>query len=340
MPLAVGIITAAGTAGAGVAYLGVGFVIDHYGVRGGFLLKAALAALSIIALIVVVRGRRRESGALAGVDLWRGGLFAPAIALVLVAVEKIGTWGWGDLRVSGGLASGLALLAYWARHQYRERAPLIDVRLLLQPRIAIANLTMVGVALGCMQFGQLFSLLLQQPTWTGAGLGWSATSLGWFMLSLNWLAVIVGPAAGVIGRRHGALRAGLWGACFSIAAWMVVATWHATIFELVAGSVLVMIGLSLIFPAVYLLIVESVPAARTSEATGMASVVHMTFMGVGAQIIFALLAMHTVRDSARSKSVFPADASYTLTFTFVVAACVSCLIALLALRRMSRRAAI
>ena len=113
-----------------------------------FTAATGIAAISTIALIVVVRGRRRESGALAGVDLWRGGLFTPAITLVLVAMEKIGTWGWGDRRVSGELASGLALLAYWARDQFRERAPLIDVRLLLQPRIAIANLTMIGVAPG------------------------------------------------------------------------------------------------------------------------------------------------------------------------------------------------
>ena len=159
------------------------------------------------------------------------------------------------------------------------------------------------------------------------------------MLSLNWLAVIVGPAAGVIGRRHGALCAGLWGACLSIAAWIVVATGHATVVQLVAGSVLVMVGLSLIFPAVYLLIVESVPAERASEATGMASVVHMTFMGVGAQTIFAILARHEVHDGLHPASRFPADSSYTLAFVFVVGAGISCLISLLALRRMSRVAA-
>jgi MFS family permease len=314
----------------------VGLVIDHFGSHGGFLLKLVIAATTIGVLIAVVPRPKQKPSSLAGIDLPRGVLFAPAIAAVLIAVEKGRSWGWNDPRVIGGLAGGMLLLAYWVWHQARERTPLIDVRMLLDRRIALANVAMICLSLGCIQLGQLFSLIVRQPTWTGAGFALSATALGWFMLSLNSLAMFVSPLAGVLARHYGARRAAVWGSLLSIGAWLLLAASHATLVQTLTAAALIMIGLCLLFPSVYMIVVECVGTSRTSEATGMASVSQAAFMAVGAQVLFGILATHTVSETVSNgthpASVFPTDTAYTLAFTYVAIMCVLGLISVMALR--------
>ena len=115
----------------------------------------------------------------------RGVLFAPALAMALLALQSVRERGWADARVLGGFAAAGLLLLYWGRHQAGQARPLINVRMLAQRRLALTNLAMVFLALGAIQLGQVLSLLLQQPTWTGIGLGLSPSAMGWLMLPLN-----------------------------------------------------------------------------------------------------------------------------------------------------------
>ena len=55
--------------------------------------------------------------------------------------------------------------------QASQARPLINVRMLAERRVALTNLAMIFLALGAINLGQMLSLLLQQPAWTGIGLG-------------------------------------------------------------------------------------------------------------------------------------------------------------------------
>src|SRR5262249_9338394 len=96
----------------------------------------------------------------------------------------------------GLLAASAALLAVWVRHELRHSNPLIEVRLLANPRIALPNIAMGLCALGAFNFAQLVLLLMQQPVWTGGGLGLSAALAGALKLPGNFLASAVSPAMG------------------------------------------------------------------------------------------------------------------------------------------------
>src|SRR6267142_1053299 len=112
---AVGIISAAGIVGAGVTYLFAGWVTDHFASHGAFLMKTALAALAMIAVVKLVPKQGHRPANLERIDFVRGILFVPAIAGVLIGVDRIRVWGW--LWAAGLIIPCSILLLIWARHQ-------------------------------------------------------------------------------------------------------------------------------------------------------------------------------------------------------------------------------
>jgi MFS family permease len=326
VPVAIGIITAAGSGGSGVAYLVAGYVIDHFDVFGGFILKAMLAAVAAAALLASIPPQPHARQSLRGIDLWRGALFAPGIAALLLIIDRGSEWGWMDSRTLGCLVVGAALLAYWFRHQERQQTPLIDVRTLRSPAVASANLAMAFFAIGSIQIGQIYSLLLQQPAWTGIGFGFTATALGWYMLVNNSLSFVFSPLGGLLARRFGARHTAVAGAVIAILAYAWLTAFHSTLLHAAIGSVLCLISISLLLPALLLIVVLAAPRDRTSEASGIASVTLAGFMGVGAQIIYRILAMDSVTDPVHGSAAYPSAAAYVHMLLYICAASVACLI--------------
>jgi MFS family permease len=202
--------------------------------------------------------------------------------------------------------------------------------------VLLANLAVAGVALGCEQNGQIFSLFLQQPAWSGAGFGISPSMLGWMMLGLNSIAAVVSPVSGALSMRFGARAVGMMGAGVSALAWLLLAVAHATIGQTLIAAALIVAGFSLVLPALYVLVVQAVPDERTSEATGMTYVVMATSMAVGAQILFGILASDTISSVDHGAIRLPTERAHVSTFLYVVAMCIFCLVTLLSLGKVSR----
>jgi len=333
VPVALGIISCAGMFGAGIAFVLAGVVIEHFASHGGFVLKVLISALAFAAVALIVPKPGRPPQSLKGVDLLRGVLFAPALALALLALEVGRSWGWGDARVLGGFAAAGLLFAYWARHQAAQARPLINVRMLARRRVALTNLAMIFLALGAIQLGQTFSLLLQQPAWTGIGLGLSPSAVGWVMLPLNAMTVVVSPLSGWVGKRIGEQRVALVGASACLVAWLMMMAWHDTFPHLVQAAVVCTIGYGLLLPALYNLIAEASPVEHASEAAGINTVCLAAFMAVGSQVLFGLLGSDRVHDAAHGPGSFPSEAAFGTVFGYLAAMCVCCLLALLALGR-------
>ena len=336
--LAVGIISAAGIVGAGVTYLFAGWVTDHFAPRGAFLMKTALAAVTMIAVIKLVPKSEQPATNVERIDFVRGILFAPAIAGILIGVDRVRVWGW--LWASTLIIPCVILLVIWARHQLRQATPLINIRLLLGRQVLLANCAMACMGLGCIQVGQMLSLLLQQPQWTHVGFGLTATAAGWAFLAQASTSAIASPMSGKMASRYGARRASLYGAVTVLGAWSILTYEHSSFPVVIGAAVVNMIGLSFVFCAIYNLIVEATPAESTSETTGMASVVLAVSMAVASQILFKILASQTVSDPRHGLGAFPSGYAYTLAFGYIVAMCAICLCVLLAIPRRQESASL
>jgi MFS family permease len=333
VPVAIGIIAAAGSSGSGIAYLIAGFVIDRFAARGGFMLQLGVALATMIAVIVLTRKPARPVESLRGIDLPRGVLFAPAIVALLLAVDRGGEWGWVSWRTLACLTFGLATLGYWTRHQARQIKPLIDVRMLRGSAVARAILAMMLLAIGAIQVGLVYALFLQQPVRTGVGFGFSATMLGWFMFANNSVSIVFSPLSGALSRRFGARSTAAAGALCTILAWLFLAFHHGTLVAAATSSVLTLIGVSLLLPALNIIVVRSVPLERTSEMSGIVQVTLMAFMAVGAQILYRILSSDTIVDAAHAGRAYPSNSAYTQAFLYIACASAACFAMILWQRR-------
>jgi MFS family permease len=317
VPVAVGVLTSAGTVCAGIIFVSSGVVIDHFSWQGGFLLKVALAGAALLALFLFVPPSTPQPGP--RVNLVKGLLFAPALAALLVAVQEVRAWGLADVRILALIAGGTLLLIVWARLQLREAQPLLGLSILANRQVALANACVVLVVLGAVQIGQILSMFFQQPLWTGTGLGLTATGSGFMHLMLDAVSIIAAPWSGRIAAKYGAKVSALLGFVFIITAWTWLALWHGDRGVTLAGAALALSGYAVTMTGLYNLIIESTPARRTGEATGLTYVLFTAFFAVGAQVVFALLETGHAVDPVHGPGVFPSNGAYVLGFGYIAA---------------------
>jgi MFS family permease len=329
--VALGIATSAGMFGAGIAYLVGGLVVDHWASHGGFYFKVLVALGTMAAVALLVPRPNRPASSLAGIDLWRGVLFAPALAALLLAAQYSRSWGLGDARFLGLLLGGALLLAWWVRHQARQQRPLINVRMLAERRMALPNLATIFVALGSVQLGQSLSLLLQQPAWTGIGIGLSPSALGWVLLPLNAISVVLSPLSGRYGRQAGEHKAAVLGASVCLLAWLMLMFAHGDTWQIMAAAVVSTCGYAFLMPALYNLIARACPVESASEAAGASYVLFAAFMAVGSQLIFGILGSSRVSDAAHGALSHPSHMAWTTEFAYIAAMCGLCLAVLVPL---------
>ena len=340
VPFGIGVVAAAAFVSGGLGFVAGGAIVDHLHWSWIFVVGAGTAAVAWPAVRACVppdpATTVREPVDIAGVLL-----LLPAITALLLAPTQAKAWGWGDARVWALVAGGLVLLAVWVRHELRVSAPLIDVRLLGRRQLALANLGMVLLALGPLQSGLLLSTLLQQPTWTGAGLGLSATVSGLVQAPPMVLAVLIGPGCGALAARRGARAPALLACALLLLGWAGLWLAHGSLPWVAAMALVSGIGLAAIFAAAPMLIVEASPAQRTSETTGVSSVLRHLFNAIGSQVVALTLASATITDAAQGPGRYAAPQALTLALAVVsVLALAACVVTACLPRRASAAAAV
>jgi MFS family permease len=321
VPFGVGIVASVAPVIGGVGALIGGLLVDHASWRVLFAVSALVATLTIVLVYCVLPQGAR--GAKKQIDFVGGMLLPPSIAALLLAIHFARSWGWLDVRTLALCAAGLALLAFWRRYESRHADPLIDVRLLGQRRIGIANLGMALFGLGALQSNQIFSILLQQPAWTGAGFGATATQTGMLFVPFIVVNMIGGPLSGRLATRYGGRVPALMGMWLTAIGWTALALEHSTLWFVMAMAYIQCLGIAMLFAALPNLVVEDAPGDRTSEATGVLSVVRQIAASIGTQVIGYTLATSTVVDRAGGAAKYSTEAAFTLTMAFVAAVCVA-----------------
>jgi MFS family permease len=317
VPVLIGVIAATGTVSAGIFYFFAGFIIDNFSYQGGFLFKTALVVMSFILMVAIVpRGSpiHRPSDR---IDYFRGVLFGPAIAGLLVTLEKGGEWGWTHERTVLLFTGSAVLLAYWVWHQWRAANPLIELRLMTHGTLLKANLVMLFLGLGCIQTGQMLITTLQQPNLgRGTGFGMSGASSGLLMIPLNAIALVISPLAGWIAIKYGARAGALLGGFFGLGGAIAFAAFHADFGPLMLAAFMATVAHSLITPSAFNLILEGAPKEAVSGASGLAFTLFSLGYAIGAHITFILRRTDLVL--APNGTTHPSSVGLSLAYGYVV----------------------
>ena len=256
-----------------------GAIVDGLGWEWVFLLNLPLVAALAALTLAGVEASRDAAAApfdLAGVATFTAGCF-----LLVLALVRGNTGGWGSPGIVGAFAGGFALLAAFVLVELRSPAPMLDVRLFRSPPFA-------GTAI--VAFAQSFALypmLLFIALWFQDVLGFGALETGVRMLPLTLTLLLVAPLSGLLTGRL-ALGRLLAAGLALIALGLLVnrrvdagSDWTALLPGLFVGG----LGIGVISPA----LAAAMVGVLSIERVGLASGVNNTFRQLGIAAGIAVL---------------------------------------------------
>jgi MFS family permease len=348
LPLSFGIIRS--NASQRQAALGTGLVLGAYAVSGGLgfivggyfadighwnwifyvssVLPAAAIGLNRLAL-PVDQGQWENAAKVDYVGAF--GLVA-AVGAVLVGITMSRTHGWNSPITLGLIGTGLVGAAWWAKYELRHADPLINLWRLRDRRFLFTVLSFFMIGVGGQQMALITLSLLQQPVWTGIGLGLSGAVAGIAKLPSNVAGVAAGPIGGRIAQLHGGRITGICGAAILTLAWTVLFFVHGSVATIICCAAMSTVGLTIMYVATPAVIMEAAPAGETSQATGFAYLVRSLGMGVGAQLVSLLLGSSLLHVPGQ-EAVYSAPESFQLAIGFVAISSLAALILAIAVPR-------
>jgi MFS family permease len=313
---AVGLVSSTYGVGAAMGIMLSGVVVDHLGWRFVFWIAAVvLVAAALAAQIWVPPSRVRSADPIDGVGalLFGGGLGAALLAVTLVTQA-----GWASAPNLALFAVGLVLLAAWIPWELRRSFPMVDLRLMGDPRVWPVNFAS-GVTGYSIYVSMLFvSRFVETPD--RAGYGFGATVSGAGLLLLPWtIAMIIGATlAGAIADRIGARKPMIFGLLCAALGFVSIAVLHATAWQVVLANIICGAGIGFASTAGPSLIARAVPRDKTGEANAMTAVFRTSSGATSAQVGATILAA----TAASHGTGLPAASGYTIVFALAAALCI------------------
>ncbi|CAD6011150.1 MFS transporter [Agreia sp. COWG] len=302
----IGLLSAIFGIGAGVGIVAAGPIVEALSWHWLFWLPAILVAIALLgAIFGIPESPVKTPGRL---DLVGTGILSVGLVSLLLAIGEGQKWGWGDGKTVGLLILGAVALVVFVVVELRVKEPLIDVRLFQHRGVWTAHV--VALAFGFAMFGTfiLVPTLLQLPSALGYGFGKSVSEAGLYLLPTVVAMVLSGVLAGILIRKIGPKIPMIVGGVAVAIAFVIPAVGHAEDWQILLSGVLTGIGIGMALAATSNAIVESVPAAQTSEAISANTVIRTIGSSVGTAVIAALLSSNVTAQGA------PTDAAFTMGF--------------------------
>lgn len=314
--------------GAGAALVVGGVIVEGLSWQWLFVTGAVMGLLSITLVLACVPASTR--GAAARTD-WPGTmLLTIGLLALLLGISQGSSWGWASASVLGLFALAAAVLTALVLVERRSAAPLIDVRTLSRPALAVTN----GLTLFLGFIPYLFyvglPVLLQADPAAGFGQGFTVTQTGIALLPGAILVFLGGRfAPWLIGRTSSKLSALIALIVMGLGS-LGVAVMPDSLAAIVLFFSLVGLGNGIGFAVVSDLVASLAPRDSIAAALGVNGVLRTVGSALGAPIATAVLTGVAVAAAGGSTLV-----SFTALFT--VGAVVSTLGAVLALTLPAQR---
>lgn len=263
--LAGGIILGAAGLGNAIGPLIGGVLTDTLSWRWIFFLNVPVAAFAVLVTYYLVKVKEPEA-AERRIDY--PGIATISIGLVslLVALDQVDDWGWGDPKVVAMLALAAILIASFVRIELKAGMSA------LVPRAVMANesfrASCVAITLMSATF---FAALLYLPQYMQKHLGYSPLEAGVGVLPFLATFALVSFVAGPLYNRLGAKPLAVVGAaCITIAPFLFSQVTESSAYAaLVPGMFVLGIGIGSFYPTATTAGVTSVDESQSSLAGGI-----------------------------------------------------------------------
>jgi EmrB/QacA subfamily drug resistance transporter len=286
---ALGIWSAIAAGGGAVGLLLGGTLTDLVSWPWIFIVNVPVGVIALALTLRFIPESRANLGHrsfdLAGAVTVTGGL-----VVLVFAIVKAQSYGWGSPRTIGLLSIGVALLALFVALERRSKAPLMDMRIFRIRTLAVADVVLLLVA--SAMFGMFFfaSLYVQEI------LGYSPLRAGLAFLPVTAGIVIGAGIAQQAIRRIGVRNVALAGVSLAAAGMAVltqVPVHGAYVGNLLSGLLPMSIGMGLTFVPITLLATGGVSGNDAGLASGLFNTAQQVGGSLGLAILSTLAASRT-----------------------------------------------
>jgi MFS family permease len=272
-----------------------------------FWINLGLGLLDVVLVLLIVpespirsRGRFDVLGAL--------GLSAFLVCLLL-AVSKTNAWGAG--RLIALYAVAVLLVPIWGWYELRVKSPLVDLRVSARPAVLFTNLGALLIGFAFYANSLSTAQLVQEPKWTGYGLGESIVVSGLCLLPGGVAMVLLSPVSARISSTRGPRFTLAIASVLMAAGYVVRLFTSSNIAGIVVGATVVSAGTAVAYSALPALIMHAVPVTETGAANGLNTLMRTIGQAVCSTIVATVLAAVTISQADRTA---PALSAYLIVF--------------------------
>ena len=268
------------TAGAPVIGVVAGVpLVAIFGWRTIFLIQAPLCLIGcLVALWLLGDTERRKN---VKFDILGAVLLGFGSVLILLAINRGPSWGFGSSRTLIVAVFGVAALYFFVRVEQVASEPMLPLKWFRTRNVAFPVMSQAMTNFAYMGGFLLVPQLLEN------GLGYSTSHIGWLIIARPLVFSLVAPLSGRIAMRIGERNAGVIGACAVLASMLTLSqvTVGSSDLMIAFGLSLSGMGLGIASPALTALLVNSVE----NKDLGVASATQQLLNQMGAVLGAAVM---------------------------------------------------
>jgi MFS family permease len=231
--------------------------------------------------------------------------------------------GWGSPWTIGTFIVAAVVLTAWVRAGLRMRHPLVDLRVLRNGEVLLANCTAMGLGAALYIGLSTSSLVVQAPASTGYGIALPVFWAGLVMLPLSVGSFSANRLVRRLSRRIRLTTLLPIGSGIVMASGMLLWVAHTELWEILIGMLVFGLGIGASYAAMPGLIVRSVAAEELGSSVSFNQVLRTVGSSFGAATAGAVLAANMAED------LRPTGAGISATFAIGALLCAAVFVALL-----------
>ncbi|NEC68851.1 MFS transporter [Streptomyces sp. SID9727] len=219
-------------------------------------------------------------------------------ALILVLTEG-GSWGWASASTLLTLVASLLVLTVWVRVERNSSHPLVNIRLLSNPRLAAVSAHTFCIAFGAIGFlGANAVYLGTEPDGDGLGLGLGARAISLVSLAMVALGFIGSTMTPRLARTVGDRAVLVTGGCTGALGFLSLCLFHSSLPQYLVGALIVGLSTGMFEASTRSLSVEVVHEEETALSVGVNEMALSLGAAIGAAVIGSLWAGNTTAQGA------------------------------------------
>jgi MFS family permease len=277
VPVAIGLISGGFGVGGTIGVILAGPLTDAGSWRWLF---AVGLLFNLVPIPFVLRTRTADTRSQTRNPDWLGAAtVAIGLTATLLAISEGAALGWLRFGLPVGLG-GVVILLLWGRRSLRQANPMLDIRMLVNPRIWPGFLVAGFLGLSMYPNSFLIPLFVQDED----GLASTVTAAGISMMPGLLIGILGGYFSGKLARFGGMVPL-IVGSATMVVGYGSILTWHDTLWQLTIGVAISHgFGMNVVYAGIAHLATTRAPHGRSSEAAGVNTTVLSVGGSIGSQV--------------------------------------------------------